>query len=524
MRILLSFSLLILTLCSFSQQTLVPLTENHYKIDEEINVSNKYIHTGFKPLYTGYLSEYFNTDSLMYGTNRDSLILSKIKGKTLNWFWRKLRTEDFLFVDTTDFKLAINPLINIFEGKISGIDSDSLYRQNTRGIMVKGNIGKKLAFYSDFFENQAFYPDYVNEYIIKHRVAPGQGRVRIFKQTGYDYSSAQGYLVFEPYKFLNFQAGHYKNFIGEGYRSLLLSDVSYSYPFFKTTLTWKRLQYIYMLSSHQEVSMIDSRSLVYQRKHGSFNYLNFIIHKNIQLGLFEAVMWKTTDSTGNNKFSLNYFNPVLFERVLQYGLNSENNILLGAQAKVKLARSLQAYGQFLLDDFETGIFGKKYGYQAGIKIFSPFKIHNLFIQTEYNFVSPHTYAHNNIRQNYTNANEPLAHPLGSDFKEIFFRLTYNLKDLYFDFKYSYAEVGENSDIFIPDTAVLQTVNNQGFISESYLVKNLTMTLSYLLNPKTDLRLFIKYHRREFINSINKNDMNSISFGISTSLYNYYYDF
>ena len=312
MRSNLLFILVCLPGFLFSQQNYLPLNDSYIKINQQINSEKKYIHTGFKPLNSDYLSEYFNADSLIYNYGRDSVILQKIKSPVLNWFWRKLRTEDFLVVDTTDFYLAISPLINVFEGHVKGIDSDSLYGQNTRGVMVKGNIGKKLSFYSDFFENQSFYPDYINDYIQQHHVAPGQGRIRNFKQTGYDYSSAQGYIVFTPYKFLSFQAGHYKNFIGEGYRSLLLSDASFSYPFVKTTLSWKKFQYINMLTAHQEVSMIDSRLLAYQRKHGSFNYLNYIIHPNVQVGLFEAVMWKTTDSDGNNHFSINYFNPVIF--------------------------------------------------------------------------------------------------------------------------------------------------------------------------------------------------------------------
>ena len=40
-------------------------------------------------------------------------------------------------------------------------------------------------------------------------------------------------VSYTPNKVLNIQFGHGKNFIGDGYRSLFLSDVSSPYPFLK---------------------------------------------------------------------------------------------------------------------------------------------------------------------------------------------------------------------------------------------------------------------------------------------------
>ena len=81
-----------------------------------------------------------------------------------------------------------------------------------------------------------------------------------------------------PNQFFNLQVGHGKNVIGEGYRSLLLSDVSPAYPFAKFTITHKRIQYVAMFNASQKIKSYDNPLLIgFQRKHGTFNFLNIIL-------------------------------------------------------------------------------------------------------------------------------------------------------------------------------------------------------------------------------------------------------
>ncbi len=60
---------------------------------------------------------------------------------------------------------------------------------------------------------------------------------------GYDYPLAEGYLSYSPGKYFNIQFGHGKNFIGDGYRSLLMSDNASPYPYFKLNTTFWKLKY-----------------------------------------------------------------------------------------------------------------------------------------------------------------------------------------------------------------------------------------------------------------------------------------
>jgi hypothetical protein len=67
--------------------------------------------------------------------------------------------------------------------------------------------------------------------------------------------------------------------------------------------------------------------------------------------------------------------------------------------------------------YSDGWWGNKQGLQLGLKYIDAFNIKNLDLQVETNLVRPYTYSHNDTVSNYSNYNQPLAHPLGSNFIE-----------------------------------------------------------------------------------------------------------
>ena len=62
-------------------------------------------------------------------------------------------------------------------------------------------------------ENQAIFPNYVDSYISKNKIVPGQGYARDFKKSGYDYAIASGYFSLDFSKIFTMQFGHGKHFI-----------------------------------------------------------------------------------------------------------------------------------------------------------------------------------------------------------------------------------------------------------------------------------------------------------------------
>ena len=59
---------------------------------------------------------------------------------------------------------------------------------------------------------------------INVKPCPAQVIIKHLKTTGYDYFDARGYFTFNVTKYIDVAFGYDKNFIGNGYRSLFLSD------------------------------------------------------------------------------------------------------------------------------------------------------------------------------------------------------------------------------------------------------------------------------------------------------------
>ena len=276
-----------------------------------------------------------------------------------NWLRRKIWHESLVIVDAPEeqFYVAIDPVFN-FETGIDQADttfwSDSVnFYKNTRGFRLQGHIGKRFSFFSSFYENQAIFPRYQDARIRSqgewynnngtpvqfNGVVPGQGRTKVFKTNGFDYAMASGYVSFSPHRTVNLQFGTGKHFIGEGYRSLLLSDNSFNYPYLRVSTRWfkDRVQYTNIFASLSSLNRLPESSTsepLYQPKAGSFHYLTVIPHWRVQLGLYEATIWQRWDTAASEPFNPLQLNPVMGVNTVAYGLENDNNTLLGLTAKV----------------------------------------------------------------------------------------------------------------------------------------------------------------------------------------------
>ena len=139
-------------------------------------------------------------------------------------FWKSFYvTKPNLFeVNTKDFFLAVNPVINFQAAKESG-NSSNLFL-NTRGVTARGRIANKIGFSTTITENQERGPQFFQDRVNQFHAVPGVGFYKSFKKTAFDYFDARGYVTFNATKYIDIQFGYDKNFIGDGYRSLFLSD------------------------------------------------------------------------------------------------------------------------------------------------------------------------------------------------------------------------------------------------------------------------------------------------------------
>ncbi len=325
---------------------------------------------------------------------------------------------DFYQVNNKDFFLSVNPVLQIKMGKES--ESDQTLFLNARGVTIRGRIANKIGFATTLTDNQERGPLFYQQEVQQLRAVPGNGFYKVYKNdpTAQDYFDARGYLTFSAAKSIDVQFGYDKNFIGNGYRSLFLSDWGNSYLFAKiNTRIWKlNYQNLYMELMPQFTKRGDS---LLPRKYAAMHHLSMNVTKWLNIGLFEGVIFGRKDH-----FDFQYLNPIIFYRHIEGTVGSPDNALAGIDFKANALHRIQLYGQLLLDEFiiskirrQPTSWVNKFGIQLGGKYIDAFGIKNLDLQGEINRVRPFTYSHNDTISNYTHYNQPLAHPLGANFQE-----------------------------------------------------------------------------------------------------------
>lgn len=391
-------------------------------------------------------------------------------------------------VNTKDFFLAVNPVLNFQVGKESG-RSDLLYL-NKRGLTIRGLIANKIGFSTTITDNQERGPQFFSDYVSKNRAVPGEGFYKKFGNDGFDYFDGRGYISFGVTKYIDVQFGYDKNFIGNGYRSLFLDDAGNSALFLKlNTKIWKfNYENIFM----ELIPTFDKKlgDILLSRKYAAIHHLSLDVTNWLNLGLFESVSFGRKDH-----FDFQYLNPIIFLRHVEGSVGSPDNAMVGFDFKANVAHSFQFYGQFLLDEFHAdqifknnGSWVNKYGYQLGMKYIDAFKIKNLDVQLETNRVRPFTYSHYDSTANYTHYNQPLAHPLGANFQEYIAIVNYQpIPRLHIDAKvmYYYKGLDTANQNFGGDIFKLYTTRtkNEGFFVGDGLKKkvvNASLTVGYEL--------------------------------------------
>ena len=487
-------------------------------------------------------SSNFADTTLIFSTlhpvvTKQSLYLKSDKSRS--WFLRKALHENFIIVDTSDFQLCIDPLFNF--SYTNETDYDQSIYNNSRGVIVKGMLGEKIYFESSFTENQSFFASYITDFTKSNKIVPGLGFVKPFKDGGYDYAYATGIVSYSPSTHFNFQFGHGKNFIGDGYRSLLLSDAAFFYPHLKITTQFWKFQYTNMYATFLDLNQAHTYEGGFQRKYGTFHFLDFAVTDWFSMGLFEAIMWQAADSSGKRGYDINYLNPIIFYRPVEFSLGSPDNAIMGATFKIQPLKNYTLYGQFVLDDLDieesrkaTGFILNKYGYQLGMKTRDFLNIKNLNWLCEYNLVRPYVFAHKTPLQNYSHYRQSLAHPYGANFYELVGMISYTYKRFSIDVKLNMANYGKDTtgshwgkDIFISDfeaqrgypsygNEVGQGVNTDFLFFET--------TLHFIINPESNIVAFISYAKRKEENNLNSTDHSFVTIGVKTNVFNFYNDF
>lgn len=421
---------------SEAQGIFIPRNDKNSRTLSEFGISNNENNFASEifPYTTGQLSEINVSPKSRYGIWTESYLIDNVSNKIYNdkeYFYRYYGKESFI---------TVNPIIALEIG-------NQEFFTNSRGFEVSGRLSDKVSFYSSYIENQFTFPTYIKEYIANAgNVVPGIGRFRTFngefvpyKVTGFDASFSEGYLNVEPIKDVLVSFGRNSHFIGNGHRSLLLSD--FSNPYLNLSVSAKIWKFTYKaifaeFLNYPNALSVPGHSPQIRKKHGAFHYMSTGIGKRVRLGVFEGVIFNRGDSTTQSRFDMNYLNPVIFYRSVEYHLGSPDNMLFGANLSIDFAKRYQFYSQLMFDEFNVSFLLKrnsdwwanKYGFQFGVKGFDIFGFKNLDGLIELNQVRPYTYSHWSYMGAYSNNGVPLAHPLGSNFRETMFKLDYDISN------------------------------------------------------------------------------------------------
>ncbi|MBC7388922.1 MAG: hypothetical protein H7329_06920 [Opitutaceae bacterium] len=441
-QLALAFAIVFLANLSQAQSVYAPLNKDYSHLVDRYEILNGTIsndlHTSFKPYFRDNvykLAAKTPLDSLVELNRVDSFNIRYLKDDNWEWadsahlegnskkpvFRRFYKKKNALYnFRNDDFDVQVNPVFYVLGGKENGGLSTNFI--NTRGAEVRGSINRRVGFYSVITTTQALFPNYVRERINTPglRAVPGEGYFKTYQANGVDYFTARGYVTFKLTKNINFQFGHDRNFIGNGYRSLILSDFSSPYLFAKIqTKIWK-IHYTNLYAQMFNNTNV-FKDTTYSKKFMTLHHLSINIGRHLNVGLFESIVY----TRANNQFDLNYLNPIIFYRYAETYQGSGDKATLGLDFKLNFARRVSIYGQLVLNEFRinevrngNGWWGNKQAYQLGFKYIDFAGLKNVDLQFEVNAVRPYTYTSVNGQNNYSHYNQPLAHPMGANFVEV----------------------------------------------------------------------------------------------------------
>ena len=517
----------------------IPFTHQRY-VDYEYAMHKNNKHTGSKPYLYKDVNQFINLDSIKN---------KFLKPAKKTWVGKKVWNEHLLAIQEKDYWFNLDVLFDVQLGKDNSNDVSFTYN-NSRILQINGGLGDKFSYSATIYESQARFAGFVNEFIsnrslvnrpaFSEGLVPGRGKAKGFKEDAFDYPVAEGYVSFTPNKFLQFQFGHGKNFIGDGYRSFILSDVAAPSLYLKVSVDFWKFKYTNLWIWGNDLRTRTVINNEHARKYIAIHYLSINITERFNLGLFEAAI-----SSSETGIDAGFLNPVMFYRSVEFNRGEDaGNALVGITAKYKLSDQASLYSQLVIDEFSVGNltnlgdWKNKFSLQFGAKYFDAFNVENLFIQGEFNYARPYTFAHKTSVLNYGNNNQALGHLWGANFWELVGIARYK-KDRWsgsakvvfgkkgFDFIDESVSYGGNifqsyedrqgdtgNAIAQGNAATIFTINLQG---------------DYLLNPSNNLSLFAGFNYRNFSLEATTNGFSTsnniwVSAGIRADLFNWYFDF
>lgn len=521
----------------------IPFSHSYYaQFDAAMNQLGTNNHTGSKPYTYAEVSRYYDLKA----------VNAQLQKNKSGWWGKQIWNEDLIQIQGEGYWFTMNPIFDLQKGISNPSTSKSTYI-NTRGIQIQGGLGEQLSYTTTIYESQGRFADYFNTYSRSIKasggnpaIIPGIGIAKDFKTDSFDMPLAEANLTYTPNAFINLQLGYGRNFIGDGYRSLITTDGVSPYPFFKINTTFWKIKYTNTYMFLKDVRPEVTIDKTYATKYMANHYLSWNATKRLNIGMFESVVWSNVNNRG---FDMSFVNPIIFYRSVEFASsNKTGNALLGLTGKYKWNNQINFYSQFLIDEFSTtdvkagnNSWKNKFGYQLGVKYFNALNVENLLLQVEYNHVRPYVYSHSDPLTNYAHTNQSLGHQWGGNFKEFIVIARYHKGRFFSDAKITSGVRG------LDFNTIADAKNYGGDIYKDYdnaraLDANVKVgqgnkttifiadfQAGYLINPATNLKFFGSVIYRNFNPNQEtaitfKEDTTWFSLGLRCDIFNWYFDY
>jgi len=456
--------------------------------------------------------------------------LIRDSSKQYNSFTEVLFKKHLFEAKGKDYYVTISPAADLQLGKDLSDTNERRLFQNTRGIAVEVDLFTKFSFFTSFFENQARYSSYQTahyqaagelypnqsngQYSLQNASIPSSGRTKPFGNDGFDYAYAMGNMVYQPCYFLTISAGNTPQFVGHGYRSLLLSDNTAPAPFIHLNATFLS-KFEIDVSRSRLMNLIrkpvsTSVEAYYESKALSTFYFTYKPTSNVRISLFEGMVWSKGDSIVSKRVHPLFYAPLpmLGELVLD---QEEVNSIQGLNVSWQL-KNHHLYGQWAIGRLSF----RHQAWQLGYRGFGLFGLKNWMVQLEYNHVGKGMYTSENERLNYSHFNHALAHVKGNGFDEFILRSTFEYKRMYGEIKSVFYHLNEYKNGALLPVQRTESLTNGSLFNNS-------LELGYRANRRMNLCVFVNWTLRNEATDVKKFN-NLVFLGLRTGIFNQYTDF
>ncbi len=503
---------------SLNQRLMLPADRLKYKLDTRD--SNQRVHAVYPLVNSGY---------------------KLLKSPGNNFFKKSTNYNPNHIGELGGFVFGAYPLLEVTQGMEPNselsVGADNREQRFTYGGHISVTHGTRFSLEASIWERQINPLSFEERFIAEQDAFPGDSKTEE-RGTGFITQNWTGNIGYKAGDYFHIELGRGKQFIGDGYRSLMLSDFANQNNYLRITTEFKKVRYTNLFLQGVDIAGADGVEANFKEKYMSIHHLSIQPFSWWNISIFEAVVWQAQDSSFHRGFDVSYLNPIIFYRPVEFELGSPDNVLIGLSSRFDISNAIELYGQLMLDEFKLdevtardGWWGNKYAIQAGLNWYEPFQLKNSAFQVEYNRVRPFTFSHSNPVQNYGHYNAPMGHPMGANFHEVIASAYYWKSRLRFEARANFIMTGvamnENvgSDIFKSNTT---RSKDRGYFVVSGDAKNILMLhtkASYLVNSAMRLELFARIgYRKEQVAGSRSYESVFGAVGLSTVLFNEYKDF